>query len=602
MRDTGDSAFEGVEAEAVPIHPESAEADAGFDWLASTGARLSWVETQPSTGRSVAMLSDAGRLAGYTVRDQSVGSSLHAYGGMPYVFTPSGTLVAVSATTGQLIAPFGSTDDEFTYGDLAGCDDQVLVVREHDRGDQLVVLDPTSGELRVLLATDGFVASPRYHDGRLGWTQWANDVMPWDSCEIWVADYTPGQGLRESKRVAGGPAESVVQPSWDTDGTLYFMSDRSGWWNLYRWRNGLVEAVAPMPAECATAPWESSYANFVLLPAGRIAMTVQSGPEQQLTIVELDGSSRAIRVPYTSIKPYLTACAGRVALIGASPTRAPEIALVTTDGSDKIEVVRRPTAQVEEPVVSAPERLRVTADGATTITVLFYPPASAHGATPPLVVRPHAGPTYHNELRLDREVQFFTSRGFAVAEVDYRGSTGYGRAFRKALDGNWGRFDVEDCRNAALHLIASGRVRPDAVFIAGASAGGYTALKAVCDDGPFALAVARSAIVDPQRWRTTAPRFQRPHATILASATSRVVAEQVRRPVLLVHGAADQVAPVGDADGLAAALRRRGLLADLVRLDGVGHYLPASVQQIALDAELAAYRTVLLEMGIAMPA
>ncbi|MEE6260164.1 S9 family peptidase [Plantactinospora sonchi] len=602
MDEEAESLIGGIDVEAVPVEPDSAEPGASFDWLASTGVGLSWVETQPLTGRTIVVRADPARIAGYAVRDESVGSSLHAYGGMPYLFTTSGALVAVNAATGQLSAPSGRTSDAFTYGDLAGGDGQVLVVREHDRGDQLIALAPASGRLRVLLATDGFLASPRVHEDRLAWMQWASDVMPWDSCEIWIADYSPVQGLRRPRRVAGGPTESAIQPHWGADGTLYFMSDRSGWWNLYRWRDGRAEAVAPMPAECATAPWESSYANYLLLPGQRVAMTVQSGPEQHLAVVEPDGGSRMIQTPYTSIKPYLAALGDRVALIGASPTRASEIALVATDGSDEIEVIRRSTARGGAPTASAPEQLHVRADGATT-TVLFYSPTSAEdGGPPPLIVRPHAGPTYQNELRLDREIQFFTSRGFAVAEVDYRGSTGYGRAFRKALDGNWGRLDVEDCRNAALYLIASGRVRSDAVFISGASAGGYTALKAVCDDGPFTLAVARSAIVDPQRWRTTAPRFQRPHATILASATSPVVAEQVRRSVLLVHGAADQVAPIGDVDGLAAALQQRGLLADLVRFDGVGHYLSGSAQQTALDAELAAYRKALRRMGVAMPA
>ncbi|GAA3766858.1 S9 family peptidase [Plantactinospora mayteni] len=595
--------LEGIGVETVAVDPRSAEVGANFDWLTSVGARLSWVETQPSTGRAIAVLSASTGLTGYSVPGGSVGSSLHAYGGMPHLFAPSGALVAVDAATGRLITPFGHTgDDGFTYGDLAGCGDEMLAVREHERGDQLVALDRASGELRVLLTTDGFLASPRFHEGRLAWTRWTNDVMPWDSCEIWIANYTPGQDLSRPRRLAGGPTESAIQPCWGIDGTLYFMSDRSGWWNLYRWRNGPVEAVAPMSAECATAPWESGYTNFALLPAGQVVMTVQSGPEQQLLVVERDGASRVIQTPYTSTKPYIAATGNRVAFIGASPTRAPEIAVATTDGSDKIEIIRRSTTRVEEPAASTPELHRVSTGGGTTITVLLYPPSPVEGRLPPLIVRPHAGPTYHSEFRLDREVQFFTSRGFAVAEVDYRGSTGYGRTFRKALDGNWGRFDVEDCRNAALHLIASGRVCPDAVFISGASAGGYTALKAVCEDGPFALAVARSAIIDPERWRTTAPRFQRPHATILASATSPVVAAAVRQQVLLVHGAADQVAPVDDADELATALRQRGLLAGLVRFDGVGHYLSGSAQQVALDAELATYRKALLDLGIVMPA
>jgi dipeptidyl aminopeptidase/acylaminoacyl peptidase len=586
--------------EAVP-NGIAVDPDAGFDWLTSDGSALWWLESQPSAGRSVVLHWDAGHLAEYGVTSCSIGSGLHTYGGQPYAVVQPNHLVAVDASTGQIIGLSSDLDDRPVYGDLVRSDRDVLAVRERVDGDDLVVVRLGSPEIRVLLSVDGFVASPRWTAGRLAWTQWNATVMPWDSCEVWVADYITGGRIERARRVAGGPDESAVQPTWAGDGSLYFMSDRSGWWNLYRWRDGAVEAIAPMAAECVTAPWESGYTNYVLLPGGRIAMTAQVGPRQQLLVVEPDGVTRAVDLPYTSIKPYVVACGDRVGLIGATPTHRPEVALVAVDGTDAVEVIRRPTTQPSAAgTVSVPELLQVdTAAG--PVMVLFYPPVPTVQGKPPLIVRPHTGPTYHNELRLDPEVQFFTRRGFAVADVDYRGSTGYGRAFRKALDGNWGRFDVDDCRAAALLLIASGRVRADAVFISGASAGGYTALKAVCDDGPFVLAVARSAIVDPQLWRTTAPRFQRPHATILASETSPVDAGQVRQPVLLVHGADDAVAPVKDADELAAALRRRGLLAGTLRFDGVGHYLSAAAQHQALEAELAAYRAVLDRDGVATP-
>ncbi|WP_326558908.1 alpha/beta hydrolase family protein [Micromonospora sp. NBC_01796] len=218
-----------------------------------------------------------------------------------------------------------------------------------------------------------------------------------------------------------------------------------------------------------------------------------------------------------------------------------------------------------------------------------------------MIVRPHPGPTHQSNLRLDWEVQFFTSRGFAVVDVDYRGSTGYGREFRKALDGNWGRFDVEDCRTVALHLIENGSARRDAVFISGASAGGYTALRAVCEDGPFTLAVARSAIVDPERWTVTAPRFQRPHAAVLAGGDAKVAATKVLRPVLLIHGVEDPVAPIGDVSELADALDDRQLLVRMIRLDGIGHYLSdAATLSAALEAEVEAYLDVLRDAGISL--
>jgi len=589
-------------ARSAPTADQVARAGTSYDWLTSAGGVLHWVESSPEVGRAVVASWDpSSGAAGVRISglpEAGVGSSLHAYGGMPYAVLPALGVAVVNGSTGQIAGDVAVTGTAHTYGDLAWFGGELLCVREDDGGDELVAIDLTTGGLRVVLATDGFLASPRAANSRLAWVQWGAGVMPWDSSEVWAADRVPGGGIGVAVRVAGGPEESAVQPQWAEDGSLYFLSDRTGWWNLYRWRDGRTEAVAPMAAECATAPWESGYANYVLLPSGRIGMIVQRGPEHELVVVERDGRIASVETPYTSIKPFLAAVGDRIALIGASPTRASEIALIATDDSVQVEVIRYGRGDLV--AGSVPEMMWIRS-GPAEVTALFYPPAGDVRPAP-LIVRAHSGPTYHSDLRLDAEVQFFTSRGFAVVDVDYRGSTGYGRAFRKALDGSWGRFDVEDCRNVARHLVAVGRAMPEAVFISGASAGGFTALWAACEDGPFCLAVARSAIVDPQRWTTTAPRFQRPHAAILAHDGARVAPERVLRPVLLIHGDRDDVAPIGDVTQLAAALQERKLLAGMLTLDGVGHYLSApAALAAALDAELDAYLAVLKEVGLALP-
>ena len=574
----------------MPTAEQVAEAGISCDWLTAVDGVLRWVESSPELGRTAVMgwhgaPAPAVRLVG--PEGIGVGSALHAYGGRPYAVLPSGVAM-VDAATGQILGEAVRTRSAHVYGDLAFAAGELLCVREDLGGDGLVGIAASSAALRVLRSTDGFIASPRTGAGLLAWVEWGREVMPWDSCEVWVADYSPGRGLGEAVRIAGGPGESAFQPTWADDGSLYFMSDRSGWWNLYRWSAGYVEPVAPMQAECAAAPWESGYANYVLLPGGRIGMTVQRGPDHGLVVVEPGGAVRTVEVPYTFIKPFLAADGDRIALIGASPTRSQEIGLVATDGSHRLEVIRPGTRAADErSPVTTPEVMRVGSSGAE-LTVLFFPAAASHGPTP-LIVRAHPGPTYGVDYRLDWEVQFFTARGFAVADVDYRGSTGYGREFRKALDGRWGTVDVQDCRNTALHLITTGRARPGAVFISGASAGGYTALRAACEDGPFVLAVARSAIVDPNRWTATAPRFQRPHAAILTHHNAKVRPEQIRRPVLLIHGDCDEIAPINDVIDLDAELAN----AQLLRLEGVGHYLSGAALAAALDAELDAYLRVL---------
>lgn len=569
-----------------------------YDSLTGCGGGLYWVESRPDEGRSV--VGSWPCPPGANVAGFAVGNAVHAYGGGPYVVADSGVWL-VSAADGQVWrADTGErcTDSPFPHADLAWHDGVVTCVREGLDGDELIVVHLATGQDLVVHRAD-FLAAPQMCDGRLVWVQWSAEVVPWDSSEVWVGNYQPGGRLCGVVRVAGGLQESATQPRWGPDGALYFLSDRTGWWNLYRWHGGEVETVAPMRADCAPAPWELGYSSYAFLSSGRIAMITQRGPEHRLVVVELGGHVRELDTPFTFVKPYLAGVDDRVALIGATPTLRQQVAVVSTDSSNTVDVICGGEDQPPGPV-STPELLTV-ASGGVDVTVVFYPPLGSRAEGPaPLIVRAHPGPTHNCELRWDSEVQFFASRGYAVADVDYRGSTGYGRTFRKALDGCWGVLDVADCCAAASHLIESGRAIRDAVFISGASAGGYTALRAACvADAPFALAVARSAVVNPRRWTETAPRFQRPHAAILSHERTDVGAQEVQRPVLLIHGDEDNVAPLADVVELASHLDKRHLLLGCVILPGVGHYLSApDAQAAALHAELDAYEAVLTARGL----
>ncbi|MGK5675641.1 prolyl oligopeptidase family serine peptidase [Micromonospora sp. URMC 106] len=380
---------------------------------------------------------------------------------------------------------------------------------------------------------------------------------------------------------------------------MYFVSDRSGWWNLYRWDGLKVEAVAPIAGECAAEPWELGYASYGFLDDDRIVVAVQEGPRHRLVVIEPDGTVRPVDLPYTSIKPYLAVRGTTVAMIGSSPTAAPQVALVDLAGAHpQVKVLARPEhAELDGARVSTPTQLRVRVANDREVLALVYPPTgSAADWQAPVIVRAHPGPTASCLLRLDWQAQFFTSRGFAVVDVDYLGSTGYGRAFRESLYGRWGLDDVDDCAAVAVHLLSTGRAVPGQVFIRGASAGGYTALHAMAQDGPFAAATAVSAIVDPDRWTETVPRFQRAHAMRLRGGGGRVRAAAVQRPVLLIHGTADEVAVVEDVRELADELTSLGMAPEVLLLPGVGHYVATSRRAgAALEAELAHYRSVMAD-------
>ncbi len=581
---------------------DAVRASVSYDQLRTGDDGLYWLETRPGAGGGTTVTRwrpDEDK------RDVSpegfdVASGVHAYGGGSFAVA-EGTLWCVGAD--GIYRGRGGTDPlelvaRGSFGDLTVGDGELLAVRESEQGDELVAVTLAGdSSMRALAGSRGFLGAPRPGPGWLAWTAWSEHDMPWDACEVWVARYSPRGVIENPVKLAGGPGESAVEPQWGPDGALYFVSDRSGWWNLYRWDGHKVEAVARIAGECAAEPWELGYASYGFLDDGRIVAVVQEGPRHHLVVIEPDGTVRPVNLPYTSIKPYLALGGTTVAMIGSSPTAAPQVALVDLADADlQVKVLARPEhAGLDRARISTPTELRVRVASGREVLALVYPPTGAAADwQAPAIVRAHPGPTASCLLRLDWQAQFFTSRGFAVVDVDYLGSTGYGRAFRESLYGRWGLDDVDDCAAVAVHLLSTGRAVPGQVFIRGASAGGYTALHALAQDGPFAAATAVSAIVDPERWAETVPRFQRAHAMRLSGGAGPVRAAEIERPVLFIHGTADEVAVVEDVRELTEELTSHGAAPKVLLLSDVGHYVASSRRAgAALEAELAHYRSVM---------
>jgi dipeptidyl aminopeptidase/acylaminoacyl peptidase len=496
--------------------------------------------------------------------------------------------------------PLGEGAAPGSCGDLVADGQNLLCVRESADGDALVQLDAAGVE--TILVRDEFLASPAPHpDGRrLAWLRWDSTQMPWDATQLKVAERTPDGNVGTPVHVAGGDNESVLEPQWGPDGDLYFVSDRSGWWNLYRWDGETTHDVIRVAAECAAAPWELGYHSYAFLPDGQIAFLLRQGSTVRLTVARAGREIQVLDLPFTSLKPSLAIFGGRIAVIAASQAEAAGVILVDPATPETYEVLTSGFKSVDRPL-SVAQRLTVPGAQGGELHVLLYPPTGPNPIeedwSAPLIVKPHPGPTDQTNERLDWRTQFFASHGFAVAEVDYRGSTGYGRAFRESLYGHWGEYDVADCEAVARHLLAAGRTQPGKVFVSGASAGAYTALKAVsAPDTAFSAAVAGMSIVDPVRWAEGVARFQRAHAQRLAGPAGSVVAEEIRRPVLLLHGAKDHVAPLRDAEQLAADLRARGNEVDLRVFAQAGHSFSAGpVAAAVLEAELALFRGMLAD-------
>lgn len=582
---------------------DAVRASLSYDQLRAGDDGLYWLETHPEGGGTTVTRwrSEEGKRvvspAGFDVT-----SNVHAYGGGSFAAV-EGTLWCVGGDGLYRSSLHRNEPDMVSggcFGDLTISNGELLAVRESRHGDELVAASFSGPpQVRTLVSSPGFLGAPRPSPGLLAWTAWSERDMPWDASEVWVASYSPRGSVKGAARIAGGPHESALEPQWGPDGALYFVSDRNGWWNLYRWDGHRVEAVAPLAGECAADPWELGYASYGLLDDGRIVIAVQEGPRHRLVVVEASGSVHPVDLPYTSIKPYLAVQGTTVALIGSSPSVAPQVALVDlADTVPQVVVLARSEhSALDRASVSTPTELRVRVTSGREVLALVYPPTgSTTDWQAPVIVRAHPGPTDSCLLRLDWQAQFFTSRGFAVVDVDYLGSTGYGRTFRESLYGRWGLDDVDDCAAVADHLLSTGRALPGQVFIRGASAGGYTALQAVAQDTPFAAATAVSAIVDPDRWAETVPRFQRPHAMRLRGGAGPVRAAAIQRPVLLIHGTADEVAIAEDVRELADELTSADRAAGLLLLPEVGHYVASSHRAgAALEAELAHYRSVMVD-------
>src|SRR5215213_7720245 len=299
------------------------------------------------------------------------------------------------------------------------------------------------GQPVVLAAGRDFYATPRVSpDGRrLAWLEWDHPNMPWDGTELRLADLAADGLAGDPVTVAGGPGESVFQPEWSPDGALHLVSDRSGWWNLYRvGAGGVLEALCPAEEEFGHPQWVFAMATYAFLPGGRVACIHGRGPMQRLGILEPDGTLHDLELPFTAFSPpQLHALGDRLACLAGSPTRA-GVVVVVDPATGQAELLRSSEDHDLDPgYLSVPEPIEFPTEGGRTAHALYYPPANAAfqgpaGERPPLVVASHGGPTAGVTSDLHLSYQYFTSRGIAVVDVDYGGSTGYGRAYRKRLE------------------------------------------------------------------------------------------------------------------------------------------------------------------------
>ncbi|MGH7153050.1 MAG: S9 family peptidase, partial [Acetobacteraceae bacterium] len=481
----------------------------------------------------------------------------------------------------------------------------------------LVDIDLTAGGAgRILTQGNDFYSSPKLSpDGtRLAWLTWNFPEMPWDGSELWVAEITDDGTLRDEGCIAGSKTESIFQPEWSPDGILHFVSDRTGWWNLYRVEpsTGAVQPLCPDTAEFGRAQWGFGMSTYTFLSPQILVCCFARSGTQFLGKLDLRSLTLApIETRYTEFGS-IHAAGGCVVCIAGSPTDAASVVLIDP-ATGRSDVLQTATAAAADPdirrYISAPRHVEFPTGNGQTAHGLYYAPfnpdvAAPPAETPPLLVKCHGGPTASASGSLDLRVQYWTSRGIAVLDVDYRGSTGYGRAYRDQLHGQWGVTDVDDCINGARFLIERHLANRDRVVITGGSAGGYTTLCALAFRDFFKAGGSHYGVGDLEALARDTHKFESryldrligpyPAQRQLYRDRSPVYhAEGINTPVIFFQGDQDRVVPPEQTEAMVEALRSRNI--------PVGYFLFANEQhgfrqaaniKRALDAELYFYATL----------
>jgi dipeptidyl aminopeptidase/acylaminoacyl peptidase len=594
--------------------------------LDADGDGLVWLEVRPEEGGGQVLVRRAadGTTVDFGPAGVNVRTRVHEYGGASYLVR-GGHAVASDFSTGRLLRRDAdgawrplTPQRAWRYADLELDESRrrlIAILEDHEPAtlerhgeaeNALVAVSLVDGDVTVLASGRDFYAAPRLSpDGRhLAWLEWSHPNMPWDGTELMLAPVAADGTLGDPVRIAGDPSTWVAQPAWAPDGSLWFAAEPEEWMSLHRWRDGRIEPMTTLPAEFAGPDWQLGYRTYVPLADGTaVAIGRSSGRDRLYVVGPQPGSIREVATPFTELdRPVVQG--GSVVAIAATPTDA--LAIVRISLSDGASEVLRASSGHE----LAPDDVSVgtpvefpTTDGRTAFGI-FYAPRNAHhrgpdGDRPPLIVTSHGGPTSAASTARSLTVQAFTTRGIAVLDVDYGGSTGYGRSYRERLEGQWGIVDVDDCVAGARRLAERGLVDAERVVVRGGSASGFTTLAALAFRDVFAGGITYFGIGDLRGFAMDTHKFESryldrligpwPDASDLyATRSPGLHADGMRSPVLVLQGEEDRVVPPSEAERIVAALRRNGIPHAYLLFPGEDHgFRQATSIRRAFEAELS---------------
>ncbi len=601
--------------------------------IKSSKDSVSWIEFVPGDPPrySIMTRSNHDEIKQVTPSEFSARSRVHEYGGGAYdVLDDTISFVNDSdqriylLRDGELPLPItpATTDCSVRFADLTFSPDGTwlaAVEEVHGAGTDILnqlILMSVEGEndLRCLQTGEDFYSTPRFRpDGnKLAWLSWNHPNMPWDATRLWCADFSDGE-LGLPILIAGGPDESIYQPCWSPDGCLYFVSDRSGWWNIYRVVEAGVEPVLPMEAEFGQPSWLFGFSNYAFLSNGDIvAVFKEKGIPTLGRITVQDRALERFQTPYTAFElPSIAAdTQDHVWFLAGTPFHPPGLILLDPNTGVTEQIHQSSNLTILDGYAALPRQVEFDSTDGRSAYGYFYSPTNPRfqgpdHERPPLIVTAHGGPISCARPYLDPEILFWTSRGFAFFDVDYAGSTGYGTAYRRSLDGQWGVADIEDCVNGARYLADRGLVDGDRLLIRGSSAGGYVVLAALTFHDIFRAGASYYGIGDLISLAAHIHKFE-------ARTMDRLVGplpeaseryrersplwnlDRLNKPVILFQGLADKVVPPTQSDEIAAVLKEKKLPYAYLRFEGEGHGFRKTETVInALEAELEFYLRVL---------
>jgi dipeptidyl aminopeptidase/acylaminoacyl peptidase len=606
----------------------------GLGGVCLDGDDIYWVEGRPSEGgrNAIVKRSRDGKVEDVIPQPFNARTRVHEYGGGSFLIV-EGTIYFVNFADQKIYQqvigeePKALTEDSgMRYADFV-LDRQrnrlICVAEFHSNNDTepdksvvdnyLASVDLNSGEITILVSGSDFYSSPRLSDdgNYLAYLSWNQPNLPWDGTQLWLVKVDRDGSFGTSKCVAGGEKESIHEPKWSPDNYLYFSDDRSNWWNLYRYNLATdnIESVCTKEAEFAYPHWVFGLSNYDFISASQIICSYTQNGRWYLGKLEVDRQElTVIDLPYTDISSvYIQG--DKLVFLGSSPTES-TVAILFDLITEETQILKRSSSlEIDLGYLSLPKQIEFPTGDGLTAYAWYYPPqnkdySAPTGELPPLLVKSHGGPTAAASAGFSLKVQYWTSRGFGYLDVNYGGSTGYGREYRQRLQGNWGIIDVNDCANGAKYLVAKSWVDGDKLAISGGSAGGFTTLAALTFKDVFKAGASHYGVSDLEALAKDTHKFEAryldgligkyPEEKEIYQARSPIYhTEKLACPAIFFQGLEDKVVPPNQAEMMVAALKEKGLPVAYVPFAGEQHgFRQAANIKRALDGEFYFYSRI----------